>query len=210
MSKTLLCVIIVVLVAILFYQSQCNAPVQRDTHVIDSFNTVVKLKDLKYSVDSAGWVANMHAQDAIITELTKSKEDQYDAFKNQVVQLTFQRNKYRIAAGVRDTVSQLQACGEFMHLADSFYTKAVVYEVTIDSLLSATKAQHSTDTATISALMAERETVRKDRDAYKHFMEEAIEDNNKLLIANKRLKKSKWLWFGLGAVAGGSVGRASK
>jgi hypothetical protein len=197
--------------AIIFlFMRTCNEPATIDHHAIDSLNTIVHIRDSSYSADSLKMTATMHQKDSIIAALSEGKAAQYDALKGQIVQLTFQRNKYRTAAEAKDTVGQLQSCAEFMHLADSFYTKAVVYETTIDSLIAATTSQHNADTASITSLMRERQQVREERDAYKNFMDQAIKENTDLRKTLARSKRGKWLMLIAGVIGGGIIEHSIK
>ena len=199
-----------ILLCLLAWQCNTTPKSSNNTAAIDSLNKEISIRDIRYSADSAKWAEDAARQDEIIRSLTQSKEELQQALTGQIVQLTFQRNKYRTAAEAKDTAAQLQACDQFILLADSFYTKAVVYEATIDSLLTAHRNQHVTDSSVISMLMKDREEGKKQTSALQHFLEDSVAENLELRKAMAKNKKGRWILAAIAAGVGGVIGHQIK
>jgi len=208
MSKTLLCVIIVVLVAILFYQSQCNAPKSDDgaakRHTIDS---TIEATRARYVDSIASLAKQVHINDSARNAQIVAYNNAAHSLEDKDQTIQYWRSRYRIAREGRDTEVVFIACDSISAKYAVIRVEAEWWHRVADSLqLNGTQRREIDSAAlrgkdsTITSLFASVKVIQGQRDTAVIERDSAV----------KKAKRSKWLWFGLGAVAGGAAGRASK
>lgn len=172
-------------------------------HINDSLQTKIKN-------DSITHVKYVHENDSIRIFLNKIKEDIETRAAARIVQLTFERNKFRTAAEGRDTVVAFQACERFMKLYDSTLLLALSYKNTIDSLQNNTTDRRSVDSIQITILYESLDALQKQVDYLLNQIKELIATNDILRTQLAKSKRGKWIIASLAAIGGGIIGHSIK
>lgn len=135
--KYAICIIIGFAGAFFFFKGCDGKVTVVDNHVRDSL-LYIQIDSLKakITVDSLTKEAERLVDDSDRNFWLDDKQETEDALKQQVVMLTFERNKFRTASEGRDTASAMQACRDYMTGAQDFYAKGLKYKTAFDSIVS--------------------------------------------------------------------------
>lgn len=137
MKYAALGIIIGFLIGLLFCKSCDGKVTVVDNHVRDSL-LYAKIDSLKakITIDSLAKNAERLVDDSDRNFWLDDKQETEDALKQQVVMLTFERNKFRTASEGKDTSAAMQACRDYMTQAQDFYAKGLRYKTAFDSIVS--------------------------------------------------------------------------
>lgn len=116
---------------------------KRDTTL---YNKIDSLK-AKIESDSLFYETARNQDDSERNDWLDNKDHTEQLLRNQVVGLTFERNKFRTASEAKDTVGAMAACGKFIEQAEQFYTDGLKYKTAFDSLVANAAERRAIDSS---------------------------------------------------------------